>query len=81
MSRVKDLPWPSRMADDEWAEVSEGLPTKDEPFINKYLMGREALILQEKTQRSGQSSLSSKTLYITHKSSTQTMHSGNLYLR
>jgi len=69
------------MADDEWAEVSEGLPAKDEPFINKYLMGREALIAQEKKQRSGQSSLASKTLYSIHKSSTQITHSGNPYLQ
>jgi hypothetical protein len=41
------------MPDDEWAEVLEGIPAKDEPFINKYLDGREALIAQEKKQRSG----------------------------
>jgi adenosine deaminase CECR1 len=53
MSRVKDLAWPSRMPDDEWAEVVQGIPTKDEPFVNKYRDGREALIAQEKKQRSG----------------------------
>jgi adenosine deaminase CECR1 len=60
MSRVKDLPWPSLMPDDEWAEVLEGIPAKDEPFINKYLDGREALIAQEKKQRSGKQDFFSK---------------------
>jgi len=41
------------MPEDEWAEVEQGLPAKDEPFINKYLVGRDALIDQEKRQRSG----------------------------
>jgi adenosine deaminase CECR1 len=41
------------MPDDEWAEVVQGIPTKDEPFVNKYRDGREALIAQEKKQRSG----------------------------
>jgi adenosine deaminase CECR1 len=53
MSRVRDLAWPSEMPDDEWAEVVQGVPAKDEPFIKKYLDGREALIAQEKKQRSG----------------------------
>jgi adenosine deaminase CECR1 len=53
MSRVKDLAWPSGMPDDEWAEVVQGVPVKDEPFIKKYLDGRDALVAQEKKQRSG----------------------------
>lgn len=53
MSRVRDMTWPSRMPEDEWAEVAEGIPAKDEPFINKFLSGREALIVEEKKQRSG----------------------------
>lgn len=53
MSRVKDLPWPSRMAEDEWAEVVTGIPAKDEPLLKKYLEGRNALISEEKKQRSG----------------------------
>lgn len=53
MSRVRDLVWPSRMPDDEWEEVEQDLPAKDEPFIKKYLLGRDALIDQEKKQRSG----------------------------
>lgn len=44
--------WPSRMPEDEWAEVSQDIPAKDEPFIAKYVAGREALIAQEKNQRS-----------------------------
>jgi adenosine deaminase CECR1 len=57
MSRVRDLAWPSRMPDDEWEEVEQDLPAKDEPFINKYLLGRDALIDQEKKQRSGKLTL------------------------
>ncbi|PQE23595.1 adenosine deaminase family protein [Rutstroemia sp. NJR-2017a BVV2] len=51
-NRMKNLPWPSQLPDEEWAELSEGLPAKDEPFINKYLDGREALLDQEKKLRS-----------------------------
>jgi adenosine deaminase CECR1 len=53
LSHIKNLPWTTQMADNEWAEVEQGVPAKDEPFINKYLSGREALIDQEKKQRSG----------------------------
>ncbi|PQE19149.1 adenosine deaminase family protein [Rutstroemia sp. NJR-2017a BBW] len=52
-NRMKNLPWPSQLPDEEWAELAEGLPAKDEPFINKYLDGREALLDQEKKLRSG----------------------------
>ncbi|RDW62854.1 adenosine deaminase family protein-like protein [Coleophoma crateriformis] len=52
MSRFKNAVWPSRMPEDEWEEVATGIPAKDEPFINKYVMGREALVAQEKSQRS-----------------------------
>ena len=45
------------MPEDEWEEVSQDIPKKDEPFINKYLLGRDALIDQEKKQRSGALSL------------------------
>lgn len=45
--------WPSRMPDDEWAEVEQDIPAKDEAFVKKYLSGRDALIAQEKSQRSG----------------------------
>jgi adenosine deaminase CECR1 len=39
------------LQDAEWAE-EEGIPTLDEPFIQKYLDGRDALIEQERQQRS-----------------------------
>jgi adenosine deaminase CECR1 len=41
------------MPEEDWQEVKQGIPAKDEPFINKFLSGREALIAQEKQQRSG----------------------------
>ena len=37
--------------DETWAE-EEGIPSVSEPFIQKYLDGRDALIYQESTQRS-----------------------------
>jgi len=40
--------------EDEWAK-QQGVPSFEEPFIQKYLQGRDALIAQEKRQRSGQS--------------------------
>ena len=48
---------PSQMQDDEYAEVLEGVPAEDEPFIKKYLSGRDALIAQEDKQRSGEREL------------------------
>jgi adenosine deaminase CECR1 len=44
----------SRLPDDEWQDLSADIPAKEEPFIQKYISGREALIAQEKKQRSGQ---------------------------
>lgn len=38
--------------DDDW-EKAEGVPSLSEPFIQKYLSGRDALVQQEKKQRSG----------------------------
>jgi adenosine deaminase CECR1 len=38
--------------DDNW-EQEEGVPSLSDPFIQKYLAGRDALIEQEKKQRSG----------------------------
>jgi adenosine deaminase CECR1 len=46
---------PPGLQDDEWAEISEGLPAIEEPFLQKYIQGREGLIAQEKKQRSGKS--------------------------
>lgn len=36
-----------------WAQA-EGVPNLTDPFIQKYLSGRDALVEQEKKQRSGQ---------------------------
>ena len=41
------------MPEEDWAEVVQGVPAKDETFIKQYLGGREALIAQEQKQRSG----------------------------
>jgi adenosine deaminase CECR1 len=35
-----------------WAQA-EGVPSSSDPFIQKYLSGRDALVQQEKKQRSG----------------------------
>jgi adenosine deaminase CECR1 len=35
-----------------WAQA-EGVPSLTDPFIGKYLTGRDALVEQEKKQRSG----------------------------
>ncbi|KAK5005632.1 hypothetical protein LTR28_007473 [Elasticomyces elasticus] len=37
--------------DEEWAQA-EGVPALSEPFIQKYMQGRDALVAQEKRQRS-----------------------------
>lgn len=37
---------------DDWERV-EGVPSLSDPFIQKYLSGRDALVQQEKKQRSG----------------------------
>ncbi|EGX90749.1 adenosine deaminase family protein [Cordyceps militaris CM01] len=39
------------MPDDVWEEVSQEIPSTDEPFLQKYMAGRANLIVQEKTQR------------------------------
>ncbi|KAI0386651.1 Metallo-dependent hydrolase [Hypomontagnella monticulosa] len=38
--------------DEEWAEISQGLPQESDPFMQKYIQGREALIAQENKERS-----------------------------
>jgi adenosine deaminase CECR1 len=38
--------------DADW-EKAEGVPSLSDPFIQKYLSGRDALVEQEKKQRSG----------------------------
>lgn len=39
-------------SDADW-EQAEGVPSLSDPFIQKYLQGRDALVQQEKKQRSG----------------------------
>jgi len=39
--------------DEEWAEVEQDLPKLEDPFLKKYLDGREALIAEEHKRRSG----------------------------
>jgi hypothetical protein len=41
------------MEDEEWEEVVQELPPRDQPFLQAYENGREALIAQEKELRSG----------------------------
>lgn len=36
----------------DW-EIEEGLPQFEDPFIQQYLKGREALILEEQKRRHG----------------------------
>ncbi|KAI9806430.1 MAG: hypothetical protein M1833_003617 [Piccolia ochrophora] len=39
------------MLEDDWDAVAEGLPSVEDPFMQKYFGGRDALIAQEKKQR------------------------------
>lgn len=39
--------------EEEWDEISQTIPGAEEPFFQKYIQGREALIAQEAKQRSG----------------------------
>lgn len=38
--------------EEEWDEISQTIPSAEEPFFQKYIQGREALIAQEAKQRS-----------------------------
>ncbi|KAI5860188.1 Metallo-dependent hydrolase [Durotheca rogersii] len=38
--------------DEEWGDISRGLPSENDPFVQKYVQGREALIAQENKDRS-----------------------------
>jgi len=40
--------------EEAWARA-EGVPSLSDPFVQKYLAGRDALVQQEKKQRSGRS--------------------------
>lgn len=54
MSSHKDVGQEPTTNEDEeqWAR-EQGVPAFEEPFIQKYLQGRDALVAQEKKQRSG----------------------------
>lgn len=41
------------LSDDEQWVREQGVPGMEQPFIQKYLQGRDALVAQEKKQRSG----------------------------
>ncbi|KAI0433537.1 adenosine/AMP deaminase [Xylaria sp. FL1042] len=43
---------PMGFTDQEWDDISQGIPKESDPFFQKYLEGREALIAQENKQRS-----------------------------
>ena len=43
----------SDAANDAAWKQAEGIPSLSDPFIQKYLSGRDALVEQEKKQRSG----------------------------
>ncbi|KAL7623008.1 hypothetical protein AAE478_006687 [Parahypoxylon ruwenzoriense] len=42
----------SLCTDEEWEEISRDIPRESDPFVQKYIQGREALIAQEDKQRS-----------------------------
>jgi hypothetical protein len=46
---------PPALTNEDWEEVQLQIPKRDDPVIQKYMTGREALISEEKKQRSGQS--------------------------
>ncbi|ROV92738.1 hypothetical protein VMCG_09034 [Cytospora schulzeri] len=39
------------MSNEDWEELAQTIPSQDDPFIQKYMSGREALMAQEKKQR------------------------------
>lgn len=43
----------TRLPDDEWEGLAEEIPAIEEPFIQKYISGRDALVAEEKKRRSG----------------------------
>jgi hypothetical protein len=52
-------------SDNEW-ELEEGIPQFEEPFIQQYLKGRDALIAEEQKRRHGiVSPQNQKTAYLT----------------
>lgn len=53
MSRVSEMAKTSRIPEDEWQEISQDIPKFEDPFIQQYVKGQQALIAEEKSQRSG----------------------------
>ena len=51
-NQVPKMTRQSAKDDDAW-EQAEGVPRLEDQFIQKYLLGRDSLIAQEKKQRSG----------------------------
>lgn len=41
------------MPDEDWEAIKQDVPALEEPFLKQYVAGREKLIRQEKSQRSG----------------------------
>jgi hypothetical protein len=41
------------LSEEEWEAISEELPSKEEPLLQKFIHGRKDLIAEEKKQRSG----------------------------
>lgn len=39
--------------EEEWEEVAQEIPSRDEPVIKKYLEGRQSLVDEEGKERSG----------------------------
>jgi len=39
--------------EEEWEEVAQEIPSRDEPVIQKYLEGRQSLVNEEGKERSG----------------------------
>ena len=40
-------------SEEEWLEISSEMPSNNDVFLRRYLAGRDALIGEEKKQRSG----------------------------
>ena len=39
--------------DQEWEKILQEIPRQDDPYIRKYLEGRDALVNEEEKKRSG----------------------------
>lgn len=58
LAHLKNEPWTTALPDEEWNELKQGVPSKDEAFIKQFMSGREQLIQEEHKQRSGRMILS-----------------------